>query len=243
MRKKKIEVTDEQTRQRGEECGTFSGEYWRSMTPAQQEELVEIRERKVSAAAYRVLENEEAAGIRDKMEEFRNLSSPIDETIRDLYFAIHDEATRIKAINDLFYYESVRRNHDNAMVLEAYYRYEDVQRKLIFGWLKWPEFKRLIFGVATFNVLVFLARLIWPDIKERTDWIFSISVMLVFAYGLYWDIHLRRLESHYFLLWEIEKLRRGVHDRDLRPPLRRYELFSEKERQSGKRSVPREIPW
>lgn len=225
MRKKKIEVTDEQMREQGEECGTFSGEYWRSMTPAQQEELVEIRERKISGAAYRVAENEEAAGIRDKLEWLRSLKSPNDEAIRDLYFAIPDETARIKAINDHFYYESARKKHDEAMVLEAYYRYEDVHRKLIFGWLEWTEFKRLIFSVATLDAVVFLTRLIWPDIKESADWFVGISVVLVFAYGVYWDIYLRRLESHYFLLWEIEKLRRGVHDRDLKPPLRRYELF------------------
>jgi len=63
MRKKKIEVTDEQMCQQGEECGTFLGDYWLSMTPAQQEELVEIRERKISGTAYRVAENEEAVGM------------------------------------------------------------------------------------------------------------------------------------------------------------------------------------
>jgi predicted ATPase len=76
MKKKKIKVTDERMRQRGEECSTFSNEYWCSMTPAQQRELIEIRERKVSSAAYRVAENEESAEIRDKMEEWRSLNSP-----------------------------------------------------------------------------------------------------------------------------------------------------------------------
>lgn len=243
MKKKKIEVTDEEMHQRGEECSTFSGEYWRAMTPAQQEELVEIRERKVSATAYRVAENEEAAGISGKMEELRSRESPYDESVRDIYFAISDEAARIKAINDLFHYESARKTHDEAMALEAYYRYEDVHRKLIFGWLEQSEFKRLIFGVLTANAILLLAQLIWPSIKESADWFAGISVVLVFGYGVYWDIYLRHLESHYFLLWEIEKLRRGIHDRNLQPPLRRYELFSKKERQSGNRSVPREVPW
>jgi len=243
MRKEKIEVTDEQMRQRGEECGTFSIEYWRSMTPAQQESLVEIRKRKVSAAAYRVAENEEAAGIRDKMEELRNLKSSSDDAIRNLYFAIPEEAARIKAINDLFSYETARKRHDEAMVLEAYYRYEDVHRKLIFGWLEWPGFKRLVLAVATLVAVAFLARLVWPELRDSTNWLAGLSVVLLFAYGVYWDISLRRLESHYFLLWEMEKLRRGREDRELSPPLRRYDLFGEKERESGKRSEPREVGW
>ena len=242
MKKKKIEVTDEHMRQRGEECGTFSDEYWRSMTIAQQEELVKIRESTVSGAAYRVLRNEEAAGIRDKMEELRSRKSRDDEAIRDLNFAIPDEAARIKAINDLFYYEYARRNHDTSTVLEAYYRFAGVQRQLIFGWPEWPEFKRLVLSVVALNAAVIAARLIW-HITTYADWFIGISVVWVIACGVYWNLDLRRQESYYFLLWEVEKLRRGIQDRDLDPPLRRYELFSERERQSGKRSVPREISW
>ena len=243
MKKKKIEVTDEEIREAGENCNSFAQEYWLSMTPAQQAHLVALRERKVSDAAYRMFENEEATGIQDKMEELRSLKSPNDESIRDIYFKIPDEVARIKAINDLFNYERLRSSHETAMVYEAHYRYAFVHGKLISGWVAWPELKRLIFGVAVLDAVVLLGRLIWPDIKESADWIIAMSVVVVYAYGIYWDIHLRRFESHYFLLWEIEKLRRGIHDPDLRPPVRRFELFGERERQSGNRSVPREDRW
>ena len=91
--------------------------------------------------------------------------------------------------------------------------------------------------MAIFDVIIVFARLLWPDIKESVDWIVGASAVWVFAYGVYWDIHLRRCETHYFLLWEIEKLRRGLHDPDLNPPLRLYDLFSESEKQSGERSA------
>jgi hypothetical protein len=240
MKKKKIEVTDEEMRQAGEKCRTFSDEYWRSMTRAQQEELVKVRESMVLDAAHRVLRNEEAAGIRDKMAELRSRKSGNDEAVRDLYFAIPEEAVRIEAINDLFHYESARKGHDTSMVLEAYYRLSDVQEQLS-SWPGGPAFKKLVFITAALNVAVFAAQLIWPNIDA--DWFFGISVVWVLVWGLCSQVDLRRMESHYFLLWEIEKLRRGVQDSDLDPPRHRYELFSERERQSGRRSVPREIPW
>lgn len=242
MKKNEIEVTNEQLHKRGEECGTFSDEYWRSMTIAQQEELVRIRKSKVSDAAYRVFENEEAAGIQDKVEVLRSRKGGNDEAIRDLYFSIPDEETRITAINDLYCYECARNNHDTSTVLEAYYRFSEVQRKLIFGWLEWPKFKKLVLIVTALNAGVFAARLIF-DITTYADWFLGVSVLWVFACGVYLNLDLRRQESHYFLLWEVEKLRRGVQDREVDPPMRRYELFGERERQSGKRSVPREIPW
>ena len=113
-------MTDELIRQRGDQCGTLSSEFWHSMTSAQQEELVEIRKRRVSDAADRTA----------WVPSLKNLS---DEAIRDLYFAIPDKAARIKRIDDLCNYESARRSHDGAMVLEAYYRYDGFRRTLLAG--------------------------------------------------------------------------------------------------------------
>lgn len=243
MTRKKIELSGEQIHQAAENCETFSNEYWRSMTPPQQEQLTALRQRKLSAAAYRVGENERAAGIENKMAELRSLRSQNDEVIRDLYFAIPDDAARITAIKDLFEYERLRRSYDTSMVYEAYYRYEDVRNRLIFGWTKWPEVKKLSLSIAVLAAVGLIVRLIWPDIKETVDRLLVAGFVLVLAYGVYYDLNLRRLESHYFLLWEFEKLKRGIDDdRDLsRRPLR-YELFSNSERQSGRRAAAREAP-
>lgn len=243
MRKNKFEVTDEQVRQRGEDCETFSAEYWHSMTPAQQEELIRVRERSVAYAASQVMENEDEAGIRVVMDELRSMKSQNDEPTRDIYFAISDETLRIKAISDLFYYEGSRKRHDAAMAVEAYYRYDDIQGKLISGWTSWPEFKKLVVTVVVLDVVVFLARLVWPEIKGSADWFIGISAALVFLYYVSLASYLRHMERHHFVLWEMEKLRRGIHEPEPIPPLNSYELFSKEERQSGRRSVPREVLW
>lgn len=243
MTKKTIELSEAEIHQAAENCETFSNEYWRSMTPAQQEQLTALRQRKLSAAAYRVGENERAAGIENKMAELRGLRNPSDELIRDLYFAILDDTARITAIKDLFEYERLRSSYDTSMVYESYYRYEDVRNRLIFGWTKWPEVKKLALSMVVLASVCAIARLIWPDIKETVDRLFVAGFVLVLAYGVYYDLNLRRLESHYFLLWEFEKLKHGIEDdRDLSPRPLRYELFSNSERQTGRRAAAREAP-
>ena len=181
MSKKKIELSEEQILQAGEKCDTFSNEYWHSMTPAQQEQLAALRQRRLSTAAYRVGENEKAGRIENKMAELRGLRNPNDEAIRDLYFAIPDNAARTKAINDLFEYERLRRSYDTSMVYEAYYRYEDVRNKLIFGWTNWPEVKKFALGMAVLTAVGLIARLIWPGIRETVDWLFVAGLVSVLA--------------------------------------------------------------
>ena len=130
------------------------------------------------------------------------------------------------------------------MVYEAYYRYEVVRNRLIFCWTKWPEVKKLALSMAVLAAVGLIARLIWPDIKETVDRLFVAGFVLMLAYGVYYDLNLRRLESHSFVLWEFEKLKRGIEDdRDLSPRARRYELFSNSERQTGRRAAAREAPW
>ena len=228
---KNIEVTDDQIRQKGADCNTFSQEYWLSMTPAQQKELVEIRTCRVSEAAQRVVRNETEVTIRDEMAVLRSSTNKRDEAIRNVYFSIPDERARIQAINDLFCYELVRRRNDEATILEAYYRLAGIRQ---INGIPRRAFMKIIVVVA----VALSVRLAWPGFTEIADCVIAI----VIAGGLCLHFDMRRLESHYHLLWEIEKVRCGTHDRDDALQPLRDELFREEERQSGRRSVSRGIP-
>ena len=253
MKKAKIGVTDDDVRQRGAECGTFSEEYWLSMTEAQQTALVDARKGVLVRAAQLVRTNETDAAIGDKMERLRRSKNEDDELVRDIYFSIADESVRIKAINDLFDFESARKSHDSAMVREAHYRLIGVRKMLNRGWPFWPKLWRfalwIIALIAISSVVGSVDRFFWKAENTHgpsfeSDWVFF-TVLFTVAFFLqaiaFWA-DLKFLERHYLWNWEIEKLRRGVREElHLEVLVRRYALFGDMERRTGIRSLRREF--
>lgn len=245
MKKAKIGVTDDDVRQRGAECGTFSEEYWLSMTEAQQTALVDARKGVLVRAAQLVRTNETDAAIGDKMERLRRSKNEDDELVRDIYFSIPDESARIKAINDLFDFESARKSHDSAMVFEAHYRLSGVQKMLNRGWPFWPKLWRFALWIIALMAIGSVFRFIWKGENTHGPSFESGLVFFTVACFLqaiaYW-VDFKFLESRYLWKWEIEKLRRGVREElHLEVLVRRYALFGDMERRTGIRSLRREF--
>ena len=240
MPKKKLELSEDQIHKAAENCSSFAKEYWLVMTPTQQEQLAALRRQKLSSAANRVGENERAAGIQGKMAALRGTRGQCiyQHDVRDLYFVIADDVLRIKAIKDLVEYERLRSSYDTSMVYEAYYRYDDVNTRLFWGWVEFPEVKRHWLKIVILVVVGLIARSIWPDtIRTMVDGGLSAFLIILIGNVVYCDLSLRRLASQYFVLWEFEKWKHGIDDeRGLTPsPPPRYELFSDDEMSTGLR--------
>jgi hypothetical protein len=187
------------------------------------------------------------------MERLRRSRNEDDELVRDIYFSISDESARIKAINDLCDFESARKSHDSAMVLEAHYRLSGVRKMLNRGWPFWPKLWRFALWAIALMAISFVVgpvvRLFWKAENTHgpsfeSDWVFFtvlFTVVFFFQAIAFW-VDFKFLERHYLWNWEIEKLRRGVREElQLEVLVRRYALFGDMERRTGIRSVPRKF--